>query len=87
MAPLVSILTEALPAEASPADRHQFALNIIGQILIYDSHRDLVQMIRADESEAQIFDAAQVARQVTQVSFAALGLTPPLGRLWEEEQA
>ena len=86
VAPLVSILAEALPAEASLADRHQFALSIIGQILIYNSHRDLVRMIRAEESEAQIFDAAQVARQVTQVSFAALGLTPPLGRFWDKEQ-
>ena len=87
MAPLVSILEEALPPEASPAERDQFALSIIGQILIYDSHRDLVRMIRAEENEAQIFDATQVARQAVRVSLAALGLTPPLGRFWDKEQA
>ncbi|HUU85505.1 MAG TPA: TetR/AcrR family transcriptional regulator [Phycisphaerae bacterium] len=79
LAPLNAILADVLPAEEGTAQCHQLVLSIIGQILIYDSHRDLVRLVRADESESEVFQPSKIARHVTRVSLAALGLTVPIG--------
>jgi AcrR family transcriptional regulator len=86
-APLDAILVELLPAGADADDGRQFAVSIIAQILIYDSHRDLVRMLRPEERESDLFDASRIARYVTRVSLAALGLEPPVGQPGGEEQA
>lgn len=87
IAPLDAILVDVLPAEAGAVERHQLAVSIIGQILIYDSHRDLVRLLRAEESELDIFDASKIARYVTRVSMATLGLPSTIGRPRGEERA
>lgn len=80
--PLDAILADALPPDAGPTERRRFAISIIGQILIYDSHREFVRMLfDVKERESIDLSAPTIARHVQRVSLAALGLAPTMGRI------
>jgi AcrR family transcriptional regulator len=85
MAPLDAILEEVLP-EMSAAGRRRVAFGIVGQVLIYDSHRDLVRLLQADGDGADLFDVARIVEFVLQATLAALGLAPPIRRAHGDEQ-
>jgi AcrR family transcriptional regulator len=81
LAPLDAILVDVLPAGAGADERRLLAFSIIGQILIYDTHRVLVRLLYgAPERKSGVPDAAAVSRYVQRVSLAALGRAPHIGR-------
>ena len=81
LTPLDRILAEALPPDTSLAERRRVAIGIVGQILIYDSHRELVRLLRAETgAESTVVDPAMASSDAQRMSLAALGLAPPIGR-------
>jgi len=87
MAPLIEVLADVLPVEADSAECRRLALSIIGQILIYDSHRDLVRLLMVGQREEQVFEPARIVEHVLRVTLAALGLRTPLARRQAEDRA
>jgi AcrR family transcriptional regulator len=79
LAPLDAILMDVLSAETTRTERRRLAVSIVGQILIYDTHRDLVRWLIDDEDAGSTsFDITTVARHAERVVLAILGLGPPL---------
>ncbi len=87
MAPLLAVLADVLPPEVESADCRQLALSIVGQILLYHSHRDLVRLLMIGQSEAEVFEPDRITERVLRVTLAALGLRPPLARRQAEDRA
>lgn len=73
-----------MPSEATSVDRWRVAFSILGQVLFYDSHRDLIRLVLAGEDEPGFLDPVLVAAHITRIPLASLGLAPPLGRAAKE---
>ena len=87
MSPLLAILEEVLLPEATPGDRWRVALSIVGQVMLYDCHRDLVRLMVPEPDAAGFFEPPRIAEHVTRMLLAALGLAPPVWQRKPEEHA
>ena len=87
LASLYAALDDVLPPEIDSVERLHVVLNIIGQILIYDTHRDIVRLMWPGEDVAEVFNLEKVIDNVTRMTLATLGLAPAIGRRrCDEEQ-
>lgn len=73
---LQEILTELLPPETSPADRHLVAFSIVGQCLYFKIGRPIAAPLVGEE-EFRTYDVQRLTEHVTRFSLAALGFNKP----------
>ncbi|MGD8450209.1 MAG: TetR/AcrR family transcriptional regulator [Phycisphaerae bacterium] len=78
--PLTALLNEVLPADLPDIERWRYVLTITGQILHYDSHRDVIAVIIGEAADGPAFSAEALAEHITRFTLAALGLAPTLGQ-------
>lgn len=78
--PLTDLLSEVLPVDLPDIERWRYVFTITGQILHYDSHRDLIALIMGEAADGPAFSADALAEHITRFTLAALGLAPTLGQ-------
>jgi AcrR family transcriptional regulator len=79
---LQQIVSEILP-EGTPAHRcHLAALSIVAQFVYFRAGRGVIEMLLGAEEVAEHHRAEQLVEHITNVSFAMLGLGPPVGEMY-----
>lgn len=79
---LLHIVSEVLPA-GTPAHRcHLVTLSIVAQFVYFRAGRGVIEMLLGAEEVAEHHRAEQLVEHITNVSFAMLGLGPPLGEMY-----
>lgn len=81
---LLNILGELLPPETPAFRRRQIGYSIIGQCLYYRVAGKVVAMLTPEEEFQEHYGPEDIAEHVIRVTFAALGITPPLTSLEAE---
>ena len=81
---LLGILSELLPEETPAFRKRQIGYTIIGQCLYYRVAGKVVAMLTPEAEYREHYTSEGIAEHVTRVTFAALGLTPPLTDLGAE---
>ena len=77
---LLGILDEILPADTPAFKRRQIGFSIVGQCVYFRVAGEIVTMLVPEEELSAHYSASQLADQIVNFSFAALGLAPSLGR-------
>jgi hypothetical protein len=72
-------LDEILPPDMPSQRRHLTALSIVAQFVYFRAARNVIEMLVGDEELRDHHGAEQIADHIIRVSFAMLGLGPPLG--------
>lgn len=75
---LRDILAELLGSDTPAIKLWLVAYSILGQCLFYDSHREVIRLIRVEEAMGIEDDCETVAAHVTDTCLAAFGLAPPI---------
>jgi AcrR family transcriptional regulator len=75
---LLHILSELLPGETPAYRLRQIGYSIIGQCLYYRMAGKVVAMLTPEVEYQEHYSPEDIADHVTRITFAALGLAPPL---------
>jgi AcrR family transcriptional regulator len=79
---LLEILNDILPAGTPPERRHLIALSIVAQFVYFRAARNVIEMLVGDEEVGDHHRAEQIADHIINVTFAMLGLGPPMGEVY-----
>jgi hypothetical protein len=79
---LSEIVSEILPADTPPHCCHFVTLSIVAQFVYFRAGRDVIQMLLGADEVAEHHRTEDLVEHITNVSFAILGLGPPVGELY-----
>jgi hypothetical protein len=68
---LLSVIDELVPAETTPAKRHQIAFSIVGQCLHYKVAKPIVELLVGPDELAS-YSPEELAMHIAQFSLAAM---------------
>ncbi len=80
---LLEIVDELVPPTTPLHRKYQFALSVVGQCIHYRVASRIIRSLVPHELFRTYFDADHLARHISEVCLAALGLIPPLLEQWD----
>ncbi len=84
---LLGILGDIVPESVSTEQRQRLAFSVLGQCVLYRVAGGVVTMLVTPGEVERHFSIDQIARHISAVSLAALGLTPPWPQVNESNVA
>jgi hypothetical protein len=76
---LLGVIDELVPAEVTLPTRQKVAFSVVGQCLYYRLAGEIVALLVDEETRHEHYTIEALTEHITQMSLAALGVSPPIG--------